>query len=89
MQVGELTAFLRLDRSEFEGGLDSAGGKARGFGGRIAKAAKVGTAAVAAAGAAAAAGAFKVAAYGDELDKSSSKLGVHATVHPALAGAAR
>ena len=81
MNVGTLTAYLNLDTSDFDSGVKGAEKEAGGLGstlrGGLAKGAKVGAGAIAAAGAAAVTGAFKTASYGDELDKTSSRLGVH------------
>lgn len=77
LQVGTLTALLKLDKSDFDQGIDESGRKGSRFGGLVKKGAAVAAAGIAAAGAAAVAGAFKTAAYGDALDKTSSKLGVH------------
>ena len=81
MNVGTLTAFLKLDTSDFDSSAKDAeksgGGLGRTLSGGLGKGAKVAAGAVAAAGAAAAAGAFKTASYGDELDKTSTRLGVN------------
>lgn len=92
MDVFDLVAKLTLDSSEYDSGLDSAGSKASGFasklGGGLATAAKVSAAGLmAAAGAGiAVAGAFvkgtaAVAAYGDNIDKMSQKMGMSATAY--------
>lgn len=87
MDVFDLMAKITLDSSEYENGLDSAEQKASGFGGKLKSglgtAAKTGAIAVAAIGtASAAAGAAfvksagNVAAYGDNIDKMSQKMGM-------------
>ena len=87
MNVFELVAKLVLDSSEYDKGLDESEEKASGFGdklkGALATGAKVGGAALAAAGTAAAAlgkelyeGVGNLAAYGDNIDKMSQKLGM-------------
>ena len=92
MDVFDLVAKLTLDSSEYDAGLDGAGSKASGFasklGGGLATAAKVSAAGLmAAAGAGiAVAGAFvkgtaAVAAYGDNIDKMSQKMGMSATAY--------
>lgn len=87
MNVFELVAKLVLDSSDYDKGLDDSEEKASGFGdklkGALATGAKVGGAALAAAGTAAAAlgkelyeGVGNLAAYGDNIDKMSQKLGM-------------
>lgn len=87
MNVFDLVAKLVLDSSEYDKGLDESEEKASGFGdklkGALATGAKVGGAALAAAGTAAAAlgkelyeGVGNLAAYGDNIDKMSQKLGM-------------
>lgn len=87
MNVFDLVAKLVLDSSEFDEGLDKSEDKASGFGdklkGALATGAKVGGAALAVAGTAAAAlgkelveGVGNLAAYGDNIDKMSQKLGM-------------
>lgn len=82
MDVFDLFAKLSLDSSEYESGLDAAESKGANFGKGLASAAKVGVAAVAAVGTAAVAagtsivkGAGDVAAYGDDIEKTSQKMG--------------
>lgn len=90
MNVFELFATLGLDTSEYDKGLDDAETKGSSFGQKlgtvIGTGAKVAGVALAATGAAAIAGtkAFAdgikdVAAYGDNIDKTSQKLGISAT----------
>lgn len=92
MDIFDLVAKLTLDSSKYDEGLDGAGSKASGFasklGGGLATAAKVSAAGLmAAAGAGiAVAGAFvkgtaAVAAYGDNIDKMSQKMGMSATAY--------
>ena len=76
-------AKLTLDSTEYDQGLDDAKEKASGFGGSLKSAAKVGMAAFAAvgsaavgAGAALVKGTGDVAAYGDNIDKMSQKMGL-------------
>lgn len=83
MDVLTLRGVLTLDKSEYDRGLETAEQGARSFGGRFSKAAKVGTAAAAALGVAAGYagkkivdGAKQVAAYGDNVDKMSQKIGI-------------
>lgn len=84
----DLFAKLTLDSSEYDQGLDDAKEKASGFGGTIKSAAKVGVAAFAAVGTAAVGagtalvkGAGEVAAYGDNIDKMSQKMGLSAEAY--------
>lgn len=92
MNFLSLMAKLGLDASEYKQGLEKAGQIAEGFAGRLkgslATAAQVGAAAVTAAAAAAGAmttaivnGAGEVAAYGDNIDKASQKLGISAKAY--------
>ena len=92
MNVFELVATLVLDKKDYDKGLDDSEEKAEGFGGKLKNAlatgAKVGGAALAAAGAAAGAmtkaisdGVMETAAYGDNIDKMSQKLGISATAY--------
>ena len=83
MDVLSLRGVLTLDKSEYDKGLTEADTQAKGFGGKMSKAMKVGTAAVAALGAGTVLlskklvdGAKDVAAYGDNVDKMSQKLGL-------------
>lgn len=87
MDVFDLVAKITLDSSEYESGLSDAEQKASGFGGKLKSglgtAAKVGAGAIAligtastAAGAAFVKGAGNVAAYGDNIDKMSQKMGM-------------
>lgn len=87
MNVFDLVAKLVLDSSEFDEGLNESEDKASSFGdklkGALATGAKVGGAALVAAGTAAAAlgkelveGVGNLAAYGDNIDKMSQKLGM-------------
>ena len=90
--VFELFAKLGLDSSEYEEGLKGAESKATSIGGTIAKGlgtvgkagAVIGTAlvgATTAAGTALVKGAGDVAAYGDNIDKMSQKMGISATAY--------
>lgn len=92
MDLFTLSAKLQLDKSEFDNGLQesekSANSFGQGFGktlGSIGKAAAAGFAAVgtatAAAGTALIKGAGEVAAYGDNIDKMSQKMGMSATAY--------
>lgn len=88
MNVFELFAKISLDTSGFESGLNQAGEQAKGFGGKVGTAMKVGTAAVAAVGTAVAgattafvSSANKVADYGDHIDKMSQKIGISAEAY--------
>ena len=88
MDVFDLFAKLSLDSSEYEKGLGDAEKKGSGFGKGLGSAAKVGAAAVAAVGAAAVGagvalvkGTGDVAAYGDNIDKMSQKMGISAKAY--------
>ncbi len=92
MDVFDLLAKLTLDTSEYEEGLSGAQEKAGSFGGKIGQAlgtaGKVGAAAVAAVttatvamGTAAVKSAGETAAYGDNIDKMSQKLGMSASAY--------
>lgn len=92
MDVFDLVAKITLDSSEYDKGLDGASNKAQGFGnmlkGGLAGAAKAGGVALAAVGAAGIAattafvkGAAGVAAYGDNIDKMSQKMGMSASAY--------
>ena len=92
MDVFDLVAKITLDRSQYDEDLGDAGKDFEGFGGKIKKglgtAAKVGGAAIAAVGAAGVAltktvmdGAAQTAAYGDNIDKMSQKLGMSAQAY--------
>ena len=92
MNVFDLAAKITLDQSEYDKGLKSAGSNMEGFGAKLkaglGTAAKIGAAAVAAVGAAGAAltktildGASKTAAYGDNIDKMSQKMGISAQAY--------
>lgn len=88
MDVFDLFAKLSLDSSEYESGLQDAETKGSGFGKGLATAAGVGAAAVAAVGTAAIAagtslvkGTGDVAAYGDNIDKMSQKMGISAQAY--------
>lgn len=89
MNLFDLFAKITLDTSEYEEGLDKSEKKGKSFakslGGGLKTAAKVGgvalgaaTAAVGALGSAVVNGASKWAAYGDNIDKASQKLGFSA-----------
>lgn len=92
MDLFSLVARLLLDKSGYEEGIKEAEGEARSFGDKLKSglgtAAKVGAAAVAAVGTAAVAmgrtlvkEAGEVAAYGDNIDKASQKLGISAEAY--------
>ena len=88
MNVFDLYAKLSLDDSEYNEGLDNAKKSASGVGKAISTGLKAGGAAVAAVGAATVAmtgalikGADDVAAYGDNIDKMSQKLGISAEAY--------
>ena len=92
MNVFDLFAKIGLDTSEYDKGLDEASGKASSFaskiGGGLKTAAKIGVGAIAAVGTAATAmtgamvkGAAEVAAYGDNIDKASQKMGISAKAY--------
>lgn len=92
MNVFDLAAKITLDQSEYDKGLKTAGSNMQGFGAKLkaglGTAAKIGAAAVAAVGAAGAAltktildGASKTAAYGDNIDKMSQKMGISAQAY--------
>lgn len=74
--VGELAAKLRLDKGDFDRGLADSEKRGGRFGGTVKKAGMLAAAGIAAAGAAAIGAAFKTAAYGDEIAKTSTKLGI-------------
>lgn len=78
--LGTSVLDLSVDDSGLESGLTSAEGTTKSrmgaIAGTVGKAAAVGTAALAAAGAAAAGAAFKTADYGDEVAKTSTKMGI-------------
>lgn len=83
MDVLSLRGVLTLDKSEYDKGLTDADTQAKGFGGKMSKAMKVGTLAVAALGAGTVLlgkklvdGARNVAEYGDHVDKMSQKIGI-------------
>lgn len=83
MDVLSLRGVLTLDKSEYDKGLTEADTQAKGFGGKMSKAMKVGTLAVAALGAGTVLlgkklvdGARNVAEYGDHVDKMSQKIGI-------------
>jgi phage-related protein len=92
MDIFDLTAKLSLNSSDYEKGLDNAGKKTNTFASSLGKglktAAKVGAAAVAAVTTAVIAltkgiidGTQKVAAYGDNIDKASQKIGFSAKAY--------
>lgn len=85
MDAITLRAVMTLDKSQYEQGLDTAEKNANSFSGRFSKAMKVGGAAVAAVGAASVVmgkkfvdGIKATAAYGDNVDKMSQKIGISA-----------
>ena len=88
MDLLSLVAKLSLDSSEYEKGLGDAESKGSTFGSGLKKAAAVGAAAVTAVGSAAIAagtslvkGTGDVAAYGDNIDKMSQKMGISAQAY--------
>ena len=92
MNLFDLMAVIRLDKSEYEQGLKDAGEAAGGFQTKVktalGTAGKVGAAAVgaiatgtAAATTAMIAGAKETAAYGDNIDKMSQKMGISAEAY--------
>lgn len=92
MNVFDLVAKITLDQSEYDESLGESEKKFEGFGAKLKKglgtAAKIGGAAIAAVGAAGAAlttavvkGASEMAAYGDNIDKMSQKLGISAQAY--------
>lgn len=92
MDLFSLFARLTLDRSGYQGGISEAEDEAQGLAaklkGGLGTAAKVGAAAIAAVGTAAVAAttamvqqAGQVAAYGDNIDKASQKLGISAEAY--------
>lgn len=88
MDLLSLVAKLSLDSSEYEKGLNDAETKGSTFGSGLKKAAAVGAAAVSAVGSAAIAagtslvkGTGDVAAYGDNIDKMSQKMGISAQAY--------
>lgn len=79
---------MSLDSSEYDAGIDKSKEKASSFGDKVKTAFKVGGAAIAAVTTATAAlttemvkGASEVAAYGDNIDKMSQKMGLSATAY--------
>lgn len=88
MNVFDLFATLSVDSSEYDKGLDDAKEKGKGLGSALSTAMKVGGAAIAAAGTAAVAlgtslvkSTGAVAAYGDNIDKMSQKMGLSAEAY--------
>lgn len=92
MDLMSLVARLTLDKSNYDSGLNDASNGAKSFGDKLKSglgtAAKVGTAALATVGTAATAAttallnqAGEVAAYGDNIDKASQKLGISAEAY--------
>lgn len=92
MDLFDIAAKIRLDSSEYESGLSDAEKKGSGFANKLKSglktAAKVGTAAVAAIGTGAVAlgksfvsGISDLAAYGDQIDKNSQKMGISAQAY--------
>lgn len=88
MNLFDLVATLSLDTNQYDKGLNTAGEKAKSFGGKIGKALKGGTAVIAgitagvtALGVAFTSEAKKVANYGDNVDKMSQKLGLSAEAY--------
>lgn len=85
MNIFELAAVLTLDKSKYDQGLNDAESKGSKFGSGLANGAKVAVGAITAVGTAATAitksflsAAGQTAAYGDNIDKMSQKMGVSA-----------
>lgn len=92
MNVYDLVASITLDTSEYDKGLDNSEGKAQSFGSKLKSglvtAGKIGVGAVAAVGTAVvgmsavmAKQTGEVAAYGDNIDKMSQKMGISAQAY--------
>lgn len=88
MNLFDLVAKLTLDSSDYEQGLKNAEKEGSGFGDKLKTAMKVGLGAIAAVGTATAAmtgalvkGTTEVAAYGDNIDKMSQKMGLSAEAY--------
>lgn len=92
MDVFDLVAKLTLDSSQYDKGLEDGETKAKGFGSKLAtglgNAAKIGATAVAAVGTATVVAGKElykatadVAAYGDQIDKMSQKMGISAEAY--------
>ena len=92
MDVFDLVAKLTLDSSQYDKGLEDGETKAKGFGSKLAtglgNAAKIGATAVAAVGTATVVAGkelykatAEVAAYGDNIDKMSQKMGISAEAY--------
>lgn len=85
MNVFDLVASLKLDSSEYENGIGKAQSATAKFGGAVvggfATAAKVTAAATTAMTGAMVAGAASTAAYGDDIDKMSQKMGMSAEAY--------
>lgn len=89
LMVGELAAKLRLDKRQFDRGLGESERRGSRFGATIKRAgARAGAAMVAVSVATTALG-FKMAATGDEIAKTSQKLGVSTDVYGFMAEAGR
>jgi hypothetical protein len=82
--VGELAARLKLDKRDFDKGLDESEKKGGRFGGAIKQAGKVAAAGIAAVGAAAIGAAFKTAAYADETIKAARAAGLSTDAYQEL-----
>ena len=88
MEVFDLSAVLRLDKAEYEKGLSSAASSAKGFSSKVAGFMKAGISAFASVATAAVnvgktlvQSTGQVAAYGDNIDKMSQKMGISAEAY--------
>lgn len=88
MEVFDLSAILRLDKNEYEKGLSSAASAAKGFSSKVAGFMKAGISAFTSVATAAVnigktlvQSTGQVAAYGDNIDKMSQKMGISAEVY--------
>lgn len=88
MDLFDLVAKITLDSSEYEKGLGNAENKASSFGEKLGQASKIAGAGIAAVGTATIAmstalvkGASETAAYGDNIDKMSQKMGISAQAY--------
>ena len=88
MEVFDLSAILRLDKNEYEKGLSSAASAAKGFSSKVAGFMKAGISAFTSVATAAVnvgktlvQSTGQVAAYGDNIDKMSQKMGISAEAY--------
>lgn len=84
LQVGQLTAQLALDKSQFDRGIKESEKKGSSLGQKLKKGMKVGTTAVVAMGTAAVAAASQLANHGDQIAKAAQKAGVSAGTYQEL-----